>query len=96
MMSVQEQIRRITDKNALVAVLEKGSVHTCLPAYSSLLTWGVRSQSGVGSPSMKLMLMWLASILLLAIMAKRLRLPSIWMVLGVALSLAIALIGSLT
>lgn len=92
-MGVQEQVRRISDKDALVAVLEKGSV--CTPTNSSLLIWAVRGQSGVGSPSTRLVLMWLASVLLLPIVAKRPRLPYIWMVCGVALSLAMALVGSL-
>lgn len=69
-MNVQEQVRRITDKDALVAVLFSKSVRMCLPAHSSLLTWGVRVQSGVGSPSARLVLMWLASVLLLPTVAK--------------------------
>lgn len=94
MMGVQEQVRRITVKVALVPVLEKAQsicVYTPLP----LLIWGVRGQSGVGSPSTRLVLMWLVCTLLLLIMAKNPKLPYIWMVLGVALSLVIALMGSL-
>lgn len=94
-MGVQEQVRRISDKDVLVAVLEKGSVSTCLPTHSSLLIRGVKGQSGVGSPSTRLVLMWLASVLLLPMVAKRPRLPYIRMVLEVALSLAIALMGFL-
>lgn len=93
-MGVQEQVRRITVKVALVPVLEKAQsicVYTPLP----LLIWGVRGQSGVGSPSTRLVLMWLVCTLLLLIMAKNPKLPYIWMVLGVALSLVIALMGSL-
>lgn len=86
MMGVQEQVRRISDKDVLVAVLEKGSVSTRLPTHSSLLIRGVKGQSGVGSPSTKLVVMWLASVLFLPMVAKRLRLPYIRMVLEVALS----------
>lgn len=89
LMSVQEQAGRIPVKDVLVPVLEKGqSIHVHPPLL--LLISGVRGQSGVRFHSVSLVLMWLTSVLML-IMAKKLRLACIW----VALSLAVALMGSL-
>lgn len=60
-----------------------------------LLIWGVRGQWGVEPPS-KWMLMWFPSILLLPVVGNMLRLPFIWMVLRVILSLEVALLDSLS
>lgn len=55
MMDVQERIRRILMKDALVPVLEKGSVAVCLPAPSAAdlrgdgLVWCWASQYEVGA-----------------------------------------------
>ena len=80
MIGVQEQVGRISDKDALVAVLEKSSVRVYLPTHSSLLMWSVRGQSGGGSPSTRLVVMWLTSTLLLPVVAKGPRLSYVWMV----------------
>lgn len=60
-----------------------------------LLILGVRGQCGLGSPS-KLVLVWSPSILLLPVMGNMVRLPFIWMMLLVALSLEVALSDSMS
>lgn len=60
-----------------------------------LLIWGVRGQCGLDPPS-KLVLVWSPSILLLPVVGNMVRLPFIWMMLWVALSLEVALLDSLS
>lgn len=59
-----------------------------------LLIWGVRGQCDVEPPS-NLVLMWFPSIVLLPVVGNMHRLPFIWMVLWITLSLEVALLDSL-